>query len=154
MKRFVPAFAVPLTLALGLVQGDGSLPSAAPLAPQSGLSYSVNVLPGTLGQTAAPYSLVPIKPGKQAQPLYQLRRSRPPVYGPGDGIPHSYTVYGLRTGPGGMAFTNRNGAVLPVPSDPHVITGPFFGLPIRPAVKVPPHARMMPHFIPLPTPKK
>lgn len=125
MKRIVQAFAVPLTLAVGLVQADGKLPTAAPLTLEGGPSYSVTRLPG-----------------KQAQPRYQLRRSSPPMYGPGDGIPHSYTVYGLRTGPGGMAFTDQNGAVLPVPSQPRLIIGPPVG------------TRFQPYPAPRPAPQK
>ena len=151
MKRFVPAFAVPLTLVLGLVQGDSSLPSAAPLALENGSSYSVTLLPGTLGQTPAPNVLVPIKPG---QPLYQLHLGSPPVSGPGDKIPHSYSVYGLRTGPGGMAFTDRNGVALPVPSQPRLLIGPPVGTPVQPFFKVPPGTSKTPYYAPRPVPKK
>lgn len=131
MKRFVPAFAVPLALALGFVQGDGSLPSAAPL-----------VLVPVKPEKQAPQLYQLRRMGEKAQQYYQLRRSGPPLSGPGDRIPHSYTVYGLRTGPGGMAFTDRNGAILPVPSQPRLILGPPVG------------TRFQPYSVPRPAPKK
>ena len=53
-------------------------------------------------------------------------------------IPHTYMVYGLRTGPGGMAFTDRSGAVIPVPSNPQIILKPFNGYPAVPPPSVAP----------------
>ncbi len=63
---------------------------------------------------------------------------------PGDVIPHTYMVFGLRTGPGGMAFTDQNGAAVPVPSNPQIVLKPFMTSPPLPQT----------FTLPLPAPKK
>lgn len=141
MKRLVPAFGVPLILAVGLGQGDTRLPAALPVASGYGHISSLDPLPGTLAQTLMPHALVP----NPALP------SVPTPHGPGDVIPHTYMVYGLRTGPGSMAFTDANGAAIPVPSNPQIILKPFHGLPVVPPATSPPMLTL-PRSIP--TPKK
>ncbi len=117
MKRLVPAFGVPLILAVGLTQGDARLTAALPAAPGQGQ-------PAPPPVTLPKLRVAPLP--KLALPFVVPRRA------PGDVIPRAYMVYGLRTGPGGMAFTDRNGAVLPVPSNARVILKPFNGFPIVP----------------------
>ena len=129
MKRLVPAFGVGLVLAIGLGQGDTPIPALSPVALGDGSPYSLAPLPGTLVQVTPPPAI-----------LSQLRVSPsvPPARAPGDNIPHSYLVFGLRTGPGGMAFTDRNGAVIPVPSNPQIILKPFSASPVFPPHILPP----------------
>ena len=92
----VSTLSVGLALAGGLGQGDTRLPAAF-------------VQPPTLRLPA---------PKPRALPLPRMVIPKaPPLSVPGDVMPHSYMVYGLRTGPGGMAFTDRSGAVIPVPSN-------------------------------------
>lgn len=160
MKRSVQAFGVPLILAVGLLHGDGPLAVAVSAVPVDGQRTALNLQSETPGQTPPLSVVVPVKPGDKALRTYQLLPSSPPLSGPGDKIPHSYTVYGLRTGPGGMAFTDQNGVALPVPSQPRIITGPFNGMPrqplleVPPSVNVPPGVQVQPYYAPLPIPKK
>jgi hypothetical protein len=133
MKRFIPAFGVPLVLAAGLGQGDARLPAtpAQALTPRAPLP-SPRVTPRP--NLALPYV--------------------PPPRTPGDVIPHTYMVFGLRTGPGGMAFTDRNGSVLPVPSNPQIILKPFNGYLAAPPPPASPPGYSLPRIFPLPTPQK
>lgn len=146
MKRLVPAFGVPLILAVVLTQGDMRLLAA----PASGHPLALAPLPWTLGQAPSapttPYLRVTPRP-------YPASPSVPPRRTPGDVIPHTYMVYGLRTGPGGMAFTDRNGAVIPVPSNPQIILKPFNGLPVLPPSISPP-TFTLPRTFSWPAPKK
>lgn len=48
----------------------------------------------------------------------------PHNYQQGDSISRAYMVFGLRTDANGMVFTSQYGAVLPVPSQPHLIFNP------------------------------
>jgi len=157
MKRLVAAFGVPLILAIGLGQGDTRLTVIPPVAPSDGLTFSLDPLPGTLAQSTTPHAPVPsprntIRPNS-ASPYAQSPRT------PGDVIPHVYVVYGLRTGPGGMAFTDKNGAAIPVPSNPNIYMGPFNGLPVLPPLAQPPtytfpRTFTFPRTLPLPAPNK
>jgi hypothetical protein len=102
MKRSIPAFGVPLFLATALMQSDGHSPQAAPLILDAGQAYSLTLLP-------TPKTLTPPSPHR---------------YGPGDSLPRAYTIFGLQTGPRGMAFTDENGKIL-IMAHPQIITGPF-----------------------------
>jgi hypothetical protein len=152
MKRFVPAFGVPLILAFGLGQGDTRRPAALPPVSDYGRPTSLAPLPWMLAQSKTPHAPVPgpritVRPNP-AVPYVQSPRA------PGDIIPHAYMVFGLRTGPGGMAFTDGNGAVIPVPSNPNIYMGPFTGPPAIPSRPTSPPAFTLPRLIPLPIPKK
>lgn len=106
--RSVSTFSVGLALVGGAGQGATRLPSAF-------------VPPPTL--------CLPV-PKLRATPLPGLVIPRAPsLRAPGDIMPHAYTIYGLRTGPGGMACTDRNGAVIPMPFHPQIILKPFNGMP-------------------------
>jgi len=146
MKRFVPAFGVPLILAFGLGQGDTRRPAALPPVSDYSRPASLAPLPWMLAQSKTLHAPVP-GPRITVRPNLVLPSVRPPR-APGDVIPHTYMVYGLRTGPGGMAFTDGNGAVIPVPSNPNIYMGPFNGLP------APPRIDTFPRTLPLPAPKK
>ncbi len=109
----VSTLSVGLALAGGLGQGDTRLPAAF-------------VQPPTLRLPA---------PKPRALPLPRMVIPKaPPLSVPGDVMPHSYMVYGLRTGPGGMAFTDRSGAVIPVPSNAQIQMGPFNARPFSPQI--------------------
>ena len=126
MKRSIPALAVPLALTAVLVQGDGHSLPANPLFPDATQVYS---------------STPKVLTSPQAQNLFRVRPSTPYRYGPGDSLPHAYMVFGLRTSPSGMAFTDENGTVL-MTAQPKVINGPFVSTPPHvsppyPAPKIP-----------------
>ena len=104
MIRLVPAFGIPLVLAAGFGQGDTHLPATSVQAPLQ----------------RAPRTLRRPNP---ASPRLALPYLQSPG-APGDVMPHSYLIYGLRTGPGGMACTDRNGQVLPIPFNPQIFSGP------------------------------
>lgn len=151
MKRLIPAFGVPLILAAGLGQGDTRLPTAPPAAPDPGHRSSLALFPWTLGQAQSPRF-----PAPAPRVLPRLNPALPfvqPPRAPGDAIPHTYMVYGLRTGPSGMVVTDRNGAVIPVPFNPQIVMKPFNGLPAVPAPALP-RAFTLPRITPLPAPKR
>jgi len=149
MKRFVPAFGVPLILAVGLAQGDTRLPTLSPAASGYGHPSSLAWTPMQASKSSRTPPKLRVTPlPKLVLPYVQSPRT------PGDIIPHTYTVYGLRTGPGGMAFTDGNGAAIPVPSNPNIYMGPFTGPPAIPSQPTSPPAFALPRLIPLPVPKK
>ncbi len=129
--RLIPPLGVPLILAIGLGQGDTRLPAALPAALGYGPLSSLAPLPGTPAQTLVPHVLVPAPRITRCPALPSARSPRTP----GDVMPHSYLVFGLRTGPGGMAFTDRNGAVIPVPSNARVFLVPAQVWPVASAVQ-------------------
>ena len=104
MIRLVPAFGIPLVLAAGFGQGDTHLPATSVQAPLQ----------------RAPHTLRRPNPASPRLALPYLQSPRVP----GDVMPHSYLIYGLRTGPGGMACTDRNGQVIPIPFNPQIVLGP------------------------------
>ena len=104
MIRLVPAFGIPLVLAAGFGQGDTPLPATSVQAPLQ----------------RAPRTLRRPNPASPRLALPYLQSPRVP----GDVMPHSYLIYGLRTGPGGMACTDRNGQVIPIPFNPQIVLGP------------------------------
>lgn len=156
MKRFVPAFGVPLILAVGLAQGDTRLTAALPAASGYVHLSSSDPLPGTLWQALAPKAKAPkvLSSDDQQQAIQrylnglQLRTTPQAPQGrrPGDTIPRTYLVFGLRTGPGGMAFTDRNGVALPVPSNARVILKPFITSPTLPPPILPPTLTLPPIY--------
>jgi len=128
MKRFlpvVPALAAGLALVAGPGRADIHFPAPAPL-------------PGTLAQALArPAPRFTLPPG------LTLPRVQPPSAFFGTRIPKSYLIFGLKTGPGGMACTDRNSKVIPLPFHPQIIMGPGqlnaprFVLPRLPALPAP-----------------
>lgn len=130
MKCFLPvapALAASFILVAGPGRADIHFPSPAPL-------------PGTLAQALArPIPRFTLPPG------LTLPRVPPPSAFFGTRIPKSYLIYGLKTGPGGMACTDRNGKVIPMPFNPHVIMGPEQSFP---------RTYALPRRAPLPAPKK
>ncbi len=133
--RSASVFGVGLALAAGLGQGDTRLPMALPAVPATGQLALFTSLPWTLAQTPKPHAAIP-KLRVAPRPLTALPHA-PSPRAPGDVLPHSYLVYGLRTGPGGMAFTDSNGAVIPVPSNAQIHMGPFTSRPAFPQVLPP-----------------
>ena len=136
MIRLVPVFGIPLVLAAGFGQGDTHLPATSV---QAALQRAPRPAPRTLRR---PNPALP----RLALPYLQSPGA------PGDVMPHSYLIYGLRTGPGGMACTDRNGQVIPIPFNPQIILRP------RPysANPSPPPTLTFPPTLTLPprTPKK
>lgn len=140
MKRFVQPFGVPLMLAVGfgLAVGQGDTTSSLSVAPL--LWKSV--------QGIAPAAPSPA-------PRVTPRSNLPSVPAPGDVLPHSYLVFGLRTGPGGMAFTDQNGAVIPVPSNPRIfLNPPLNAVPTIPPPTYAPRVYTFPRTASPPAPKK
>jgi hypothetical protein len=120
MKPSTQAFAVPLILATTLLQGGGNSLPTAPLFPDTGQIYSLSLLPKALKQAPTSKALASLS---DLSP-FQAPPTSPHHYGPGDSLPRSYTIFGLQTGPGGMAFTDESGSVLMMVR-PQIITGPF-----------------------------
>ncbi len=127
MKRSVQALGVPLMLAVGFGLAVGQGDTRSP--------YALAQTPGTLGQALTLKALTPAP--------RVTRRSRLPFapvpHGPGDVIPRCYLVFGLQSGRDGTHFTDRNGAVIPVPSNARIFLNPPFNRqPIVPPQALPP----------------
>jgi len=123
----LPALAAGLVLIAGPGRADARLVSLAP--------------PPTMAQALTPpHARVPV-PRVLRRPGLTLPRVPPP--NPfGNVMPHSYLIFGLKSGPNGMACTDRNGAALSMPFNPQVIMGPqvappMFTLPRLPALPAP-----------------
>lgn len=142
MKRSVQPFTVPAMLAVsfGLVVGQGDTLSSLAPAPLSWTSVQ-----GLAPKAPTPAPRVTRRPNLPSIPAPQR---------PGDAIPHSYLVFGLRTGPGSMAFTDQNGAVIPVPSNARIFLNP----PLNGAPAAPPPTSVprytFPRTVSPPAPKK
>ena len=142
MIRLVPAFGIPLVLAAGFGQGDTPLPATSIQAP---LQRSPRPAPRILRRPNP-------APPRLALPYLQSPGA------PGDVMPHSYLIYGLRTGPGGMACTDRNGQVVPIPFNPQIVLGPqqYSADPFPPPTLILPRTFTLPRAFTLPphAPKK
>lgn len=139
MKRFlpvVPALAAGLALVAGPGRADIHL-------------FAPVLLPGTLAQALArPIPRFTLPPG------LTLPRVQPPSPSFGTRIPKTYLIYGLKTGPGGMACTDRNGQVMPLAFNPQITVGPYRpSLPTFSIQTLPP-AFTLPRPRALPAPKK
>ena len=150
-SRSIPVFGVGLALAAGLGQGDARLPMALPGTSAADRLAPLTSLPWALVQAPKPRTTVP-KLYAVPRPFTSVPRLQSPR-APGDVIPHSYLVFGLRTGPGGMAFTDRNGAVIPVPSNAQIDMGPFSPRVFPPTFTLPGAAPPV-LTLPKPAPKK